>query len=271
MTGHYRFVLGVAARGLAAGLGYAIRAAASGFPASNALSYAGVLEDATGPISGSHNILVTLYDAATGGNNLCQSAPAALAITDGHFSVQLPDACTTAVGANPNVWVDVLVDGSDTGRTKVGAVPYAVEAKHTPNADTASAAAGALAQQIVPSGAVVAFNLAACPVGWSPLATAGGRTIIGVNAAGGNGLSARNLGDTVGEETHTLTVAGDAVALAHRLGSHARTLAERRGRGDGPRHFDAGGAREQGSQRLGYPRGADGVGEHPADGRWLGA
>jgi microcystin-dependent protein len=80
-------------------------------------------------------------------------------------------------------------------------VPYAVEA------DRASGAAGALAEQVVPSGAVVAFNLSACPAGWSPLSSAGGSTIIGVNPSGGNGLTQRNLGDTLGEEGHTMSVA----------------------------------------------------------------
>jgi hypothetical protein len=205
MTGRKRIVIGIASLGLAAGLGYAIRAAASGIPSTNALSYAGVLEDATGPISGSHNVQVIFYDAATAGNNLCQSTTAALSITNGHFSVQLPDACATAVGANPNVWVDVLVDGSDTGRTKIGAVPYALEANHSVSATTAQGASGTLAQQIVPSGAVMAFNLSVCPAGWTAFATAAGRTIIGMNA-GGNGLSARSLGATVGEEMHTMSL-----------------------------------------------------------------
>ena len=58
----------------------------------------------------------------------------------------------------------------------------------------------------VPSGAVVAFNMSACPTGWSALASAGGRVIIGVNASGGNGLSQRTLGEILGEETHILAV-----------------------------------------------------------------
>lgn len=60
--------------------------------------------------------------------------------------------------------------------------------------------------QVVPTGAVMAFDLAACPSGWTAYALAGGRTIVGVNAAGGNGLSQRNLEDTLGEEAHTMTV-----------------------------------------------------------------
>jgi len=91
----------------------------------------------------SYNILLILYDAATAGNNLCQSASVALTLANGHFSVPLPDACTTAIGANPSVWVDVLVDGSDTGRTKIGAVPYAVEANHAVNATNATTATNA--------------------------------------------------------------------------------------------------------------------------------
>jgi hypothetical protein len=144
MSSRKRVIVAVTSLGLALGAGYAIRAAASGIPATAALTYAGVLEDANGPVNGPHNILLILYDAVTAGNNLCQSASVALTLANGHFAVPLPDACTTAVGANPNVWVDVLVDGSDTGRTKIGAVPYAVEANHAENATTAATATTAI-------------------------------------------------------------------------------------------------------------------------------
>ncbi len=204
MTRRNRVVLLTVSLGLGGGLGYAIRATASGIPSASALTYAGVLEDASGPITGGHNVQVILYDAATAGNNLCQSTTAAVSVVDGHFSVQLPDACTTAVGANPNVWADVLVDGNDTGRTKIGAVPYAVEANHAVTADNA-AANGALSQLTVPSGAVMAFNLSACPPGWSAYAAAEGRTVIGVNPSSSNGLSVRTLGGQIGEEQHALT------------------------------------------------------------------
>jgi hypothetical protein len=109
-----------------------------------------------------HNIQVILYDAVTAGNNLCQTASASMNIVNGRFAVQLPDTCTAAVGANSSAWVDVLVDGSDTGRTKLGAVPYAVEANH---AASASSVTGPQAQQVVPSGLVGIF-VASCPAGW---------------------------------------------------------------------------------------------------------
>lgn len=69
---------------------------------------------------------------------------------------------------------------------------------------------------LVPAGAVVAFNLQACPPGWAAMPSAQGRTIVGVNPAGANGLSTRELGQIFGEEKHTLTVA--------EMASHSHTL-----------------------------------------------
>jgi hypothetical protein len=140
MSNRKSVLLGIGALGLAVGSGYGIRAAASGIPTSHALTYVGELDDPNGPITGSRHIQVILYDAVTGGNSLCQSASASVNVASGRFSVQLPDACTSAVAAKPNAWVDVLVDGNDTGRTPIGAVPYAVEANHAVSAENASSA-----------------------------------------------------------------------------------------------------------------------------------
>jgi hypothetical protein len=145
MTRNRRIVVGLVSLTLAAGFGYAVRSArAAGIPASKALSYSGVLQDANGPVSGMHNIQVTLYDAVTAGNQLCQVPSAPFTVTSGRFTVPLPDACTTAVGANANSWIDVVVDGADTGRTPIGAVPYAVEANHAVNATNATNATNAV-------------------------------------------------------------------------------------------------------------------------------
>ena len=56
----------------------------------------------------------------------------------------------------------------------------------------------------IPSGAVMAFDLDACPDGWAPMPELFGRVIVGAGA--GEGLTARNNGDSFGEETHTLTI-----------------------------------------------------------------
>src|SRR5262249_27921346 len=53
-------------------------------------------------------------------------------------------------------------------------------------------------------GAVITFDLDACPSGWSALPSAQGRTVVGVNPDTTNGLSVRARGQSFGEETHTL-------------------------------------------------------------------
>jgi hypothetical protein len=125
-------------------LGYWVsRARAAGIPAAQAFTYSGVLTDTAGtPLVGPKIVLVQFFDAATGGTTLCSIGPASVPLAAGAFQVPLPDPCTAAVHANPNVWVDVAVDGASVGRSKLGAVPYAVEA------DTASNAAGALADKL---------------------------------------------------------------------------------------------------------------------------
>ena len=54
--------------------------------------------------------------------------------------------------------------------------------------------------QVAPPGAVMAFNLVACPDGWSEYTSAEDRTIIGSG-------SSYSLGATGGASTHTLTIA----------------------------------------------------------------
>lgn len=75
-----------------------------------------------------------------GGAALCGSNPTRVTLAAGAFEVPLTDRCTAVVHQTPSLWIDVLVNGAPTGRAKIGAVPYAIEA------DTAQhAAAGALA------------------------------------------------------------------------------------------------------------------------------
>lgn len=67
-----------------------------------------------------------------------------------------------------------------------------------------------LTVDVTPTGAVMAFNLAACPAGWSAMDGNGGRpdargrTVIG--AGQGAGLTDRTLASIGGSETHTLTI-----------------------------------------------------------------
>ena len=71
--------------------------------------------------------------------------------------------------------------------------------RYDSHATSADLASGSLIQQVVPSGAVMAFNLDACPAGWSPLVAAAGRVVVGAS----EGVT---RGSMLGSDTTTLTV-----------------------------------------------------------------
>jgi hypothetical protein len=131
-------------------LGYWVsRVRAAGIPATTTLSYSGTLTDTSGtPLTGSKNVLLQLYAAVTGGSALCASTPASVTLISGTFQVPLGDDCVDVIHANPDLWIDVLIDGASIGRSKLGAVPYAVEADTAQHAASANTAAGTLATTI---------------------------------------------------------------------------------------------------------------------------
>jgi hypothetical protein len=120
------------------------RAWAGGIPAKGALTYSGVLQKQDGsPLSSpGHNLEIKLWSTgSTGGTALCSTivpAPEFTLDAGGRFSVQLNDTCTGAIGANPGAFVEIVLDGNTLGRTKLGAVPYAIEANHAATADSAA-------------------------------------------------------------------------------------------------------------------------------------
>ncbi|HEY4159756.1 MAG TPA: hypothetical protein VGM29_16710 [Polyangiaceae bacterium] len=117
---------------------------AAGIPTTGALTYSGLLQDgAAAPLTGAtHTLEVKLWSASTAGTLLCDtgSPTGPTTLDGGRFSILLPDTCTTAIGTNPSAYSEVLLDGTSLGRSKLGAVPYAVEANHAVSTDSASGA-----------------------------------------------------------------------------------------------------------------------------------
>jgi hypothetical protein len=114
-------------------------ARADGIPSTNAMTYGGTLTDLNGtPLTGPQNLQVTFWDAGTAGNQKCTVGPTATPLVAGNFQLALPDACTAAVHASPDLWVELFVNGASLGRTKLGAVPFAVEAAHASTATNAA-------------------------------------------------------------------------------------------------------------------------------------
>jgi hypothetical protein len=131
---------GVGLLAAAAGL-LALRARAAGVPAANALAYTGYLETPDGaPVTHSIEVSVAIWSAVSGGTKLCQSDAANATPVAGRFQLTLPQACTQAVRMQPDLWLETTVDGTKLGRTKLGAVPFALEANHATTADSASSA-----------------------------------------------------------------------------------------------------------------------------------
>ena len=117
----------------------AIRAHAAGIPEKEALTYTGYLESPDGkPVTGTHSISVRFWETATASKALCAGEAGDVELVSGRFQVPLPDDCANAVKANSDLLADVQVDGASLGRTKLGAVPYAIEAGHAATADLAT-------------------------------------------------------------------------------------------------------------------------------------
>lgn len=180
--------------------GYGLRVYAEGAPTTKPLFYAGTLEQNGKLATGPHTVALSLFDAEAAGRQLCTSTTPNTPVEGGRFRVELSAECVAAMKVQPDVWATLRFTGPDgvvhelPGRSKVGAVPYALEAQH---AVSASVATGGLAAQMVPAGAVMFFNLAACPPGWAALAAAQGRYIVGLPTGG---MLAASVGTALGNQ-----------------------------------------------------------------------
>jgi hypothetical protein len=151
------------------------RARAAGVPGSGALFYSGYLTDSSGkPDAATHTFIVKLFADSTAGAPLC-TVTATQPVTSGRFRLQLDDTCTAAVHANPDLFLELTVDAQVFARSKLGAVPYALEA--------ASAAAVPLAN-LTGVTATAAWPGAVSPDRVLPGTTAGWVRTAEVNGAG---------------------------------------------------------------------------------------
>lgn len=139
-----QLVIAFALGGIVVGsAGLALQARAAGVPTLPGLTYTGYLENADGaPLTKTVSIAVEVFDAATKGKRVCDASLDSVKPVSGRFQIELPEACAAAVHASPDLWIDVKVDGSSLGRTKLGAVPYALEAER------ASVATGELEERL---------------------------------------------------------------------------------------------------------------------------
>jgi hypothetical protein len=148
-----KFLLGVTiAVMISLAVGYKIGRVFASNPAMAEMTYNGFLTDSNGePLTGSKNIELKLWDAESGGTLQCSLGPQPQTLTTGAFKVVLPEDCTTAVRSKSELWIEVFIDGTLLSRSKIGSVPYAIEANHAANATSAqiaSSSTGSLEQRI---------------------------------------------------------------------------------------------------------------------------
>jgi hypothetical protein len=214
---------------LAMSAGYGIRVYAENVPATTPLFYAGTLEEAGQLVDGMRTVTLTVWDKESEGKQVCQSITENLSVSAGHFRMAVSDACASelrAANKPADVWIALsFKDGSGTphdipGRTKVGAVPFALRA------ESAASATGALAGQVVPVGMISMFA-GACPGGWTEYMPLRGRVPrgepMGNTAALDNGgsddavvVNHTHGGTTaLSEHTHNGTTSGESQSHAH--------------------------------------------------------
>lgn len=135
---------------------------ADGIPGMSPMTYSGTLEVGGQPFTGTRNVRLTVLDdeSLTDGHIRCSRVAPGTTVTNGRFQVVLGNECTAVVRATPDLWLEVEVGGEVLGRTKLSAVPFAVEAGRA--AELTPAASNLL----VPSGTVVAFAGDTAPAGW---------------------------------------------------------------------------------------------------------
>ncbi len=106
-------------------LGYWPRPARAGIPTTDPLFYAGLLTDKTStPLSGNRSIGLVLWDAKTGGNKKCSTPAKTVALTHGRFRIAADKSCVQSIQDNKELWVEVTVNNTSMGRSKIGAVPF---------------------------------------------------------------------------------------------------------------------------------------------------
>jgi hypothetical protein len=141
MTSKRRAAAGVCIAAMAITSAYIMgRARAAGVPTMPPLmTYSGTLTDTGGTsLTGQKNIQIQLWDREIGGTTpVCIAPSTSQTLFAGGFQVPLPETCAAAVHATSDLWAEVLVDGTSLGRTKIGAVPFALESAHAILADSA--------------------------------------------------------------------------------------------------------------------------------------
>lgn len=214
---------------VAASAGYGLRVYAENVPVDTPLFYAGTLEEDGKLVDGTRSLTLSIWDREMEGTMVCSSTTEKLPVTAGRFRMALSDACVAELrGGAKSADVYVAISFKDEGgvphdvpgRTKIGAVPFALKA------ESASTASGALAGQVVPAGMIAMFA-GACPAGWAEYQALRGRVPRGEPMGNAGALDMGGSDDAVvvshvhtgsaagGDHEHSATTGGQSQTHNH--------------------------------------------------------
>ncbi len=111
-------------------LGYFVGLAkGAGIPSERTLAYSGTLTTTDGTLlSGTKKIELRLWDAEEAGSIHCDVTRDAIPLVSGYFQIEMGPDCVNAIHQFANLWSEIIVDDYSLGRTRLSAVPYALEA-----------------------------------------------------------------------------------------------------------------------------------------------
>lgn len=104
--------------------------ARAGVPATDPLVYSGYLTDDSGAPIEDTALSMELDFQGADGTSICKESPSSkVPVEGGRFSLVISPICTEKIRQEGDVWVAATVDGTPMeGRSKIAAVPYALEA-----------------------------------------------------------------------------------------------------------------------------------------------
>lgn len=228
-----RTLLGPVGGALAFALSLVIALPASGTPPKQ-LAVQGALANLGESVDGDYGMRFSLHDSAEDGAELGFEEQATVSVVDGVFSISLGATSALPLGVlldHDALWFEVKVGAEPPlPRRPLRSSPYALVA--TVATDLACADGGCVSPAEttflsgcedgdvlkkltggdwgcakdggVPSGAIMAFDAAACPDGWAALEAARGRVVVGLDPTDS---AFDSKAETGGAKTHTLTTA----------------------------------------------------------------
>ena len=187
------------------------------------IRYQGQAVDSKGvPLEGPYTLTFRLYDVETGGTELWKEKQDAIQLTGGHFSVLLGQVTSlTPMNWDKPCWLSVQVNGEPelSPRQRITSVPLALRAERAEMATQAEQLTVPVttstitdnAHALVPSGAIILWDGASCPAGYTRLAAYDDRFLVAGSAAGVPGGSNTHShgagGYTVPNHTHAFEYA----------------------------------------------------------------